>query len=240
MSANLTHLTTIAQLQSNSLPMLVQKEIERMIMAGELAAGDKLNEAMIAERLGVSRGPVREAFRALEGSGLVQLEINRGVFVRRISVEEADEIYDIRAAFDELVGRRLAKYITTEQLKALRVLLEQMDQAAADDDYAVYHALNLAFHDRLVEFTGNKKLLALYSRLVNELNLFRRKALARIGNLPISTHEHHDILDKIASGDAEAAARAMYDHVMASRARMHQSQEVAADASPALPKRIVK
>ena len=63
-----------------------------MILAGELPAGSKLNEAVIAERLGVSRGPVREAFRALEESGLVRLEKNRGVFVRLIPVEEADEI----------------------------------------------------------------------------------------------------------------------------------------------------
>ena len=101
--------TTIALVQSSSLPMLVQKELERMILAGDLAAGAKFNEAAIADRLGVSRGPVREAFRALEESGLVRLEKNRGVFVRQITIEEADEIYEVRAALDEWVGRRLAE-----------------------------------------------------------------------------------------------------------------------------------
>src|SRR3977135_4650130 len=81
---------TIALVQSNSLPMLVQKELERMILAGDLAAGAKLNEATVADLLGVSRGPVREAFRALEESGLVRLEKNRGVYVRQITVAEAD------------------------------------------------------------------------------------------------------------------------------------------------------
>src|SRR5262245_3364669 len=73
----------IALLQTSSLPTLVQKELERMILAGDLPAGSKLSEATIAELLGVSRGPVREAFRALEESGLVRLEKNRGVFVRQ-------------------------------------------------------------------------------------------------------------------------------------------------------------
>jgi DNA-binding transcriptional regulator YhcF (GntR family) len=91
----------IALVQSSSLPMLVQKELERLILAAELPAGSKLNEAAIAARLGVSRGPVREAFRALQESGLVRLEKNRGVFVRQIPVEEADEIYELRAVLDE-------------------------------------------------------------------------------------------------------------------------------------------
>src|ERR1700675_1687249 len=110
---------TIALVQSNSLPMLVQKELERMILAGDLAAGSKLNEASIADALGVSRGPVREAFRALEESGLVRLEKNRGVFVRQISVAEANEIYEVRAALDEWTGRRLAQIATPEHIREL-------------------------------------------------------------------------------------------------------------------------
>src|SRR5215831_17391648 len=98
---------TIAILRSNSLTALVQKEIERMILSGELTVGAKLNEVAVARRLGVSRGPVREAFRALEESGLVHQEKNRGVFVRQVSVEEAEEIYEVRAALDEWVGRRV-------------------------------------------------------------------------------------------------------------------------------------
>src|SRR3982750_4709118 len=96
---------TIMLIQTQSLPMLVQQELERMIVAGELNSGAKLNELAIAERLGVSRGPVREAFRALEESGLVRLEKNRGVFVRQIAVEEADEIYELRAVLDEVAGK---------------------------------------------------------------------------------------------------------------------------------------
>ncbi len=87
---------TIALLQSNSLPSVVQQEIERMILAGELAPGAKLNEACAGRTLGVSRGPVREAFRMLEEAGLVRQEKNRGVFVREHSARRSRR--DLRPA----------------------------------------------------------------------------------------------------------------------------------------------
>jgi DNA-binding transcriptional MocR family regulator len=80
---------TIALLQSSSLTTVVQQEIERAILVGEYAPGSKLIEATLAEKLGVSRGPVREAFRMLEEAGLVRNEKNRGVFVRDIPIDEA-------------------------------------------------------------------------------------------------------------------------------------------------------
>ena len=217
--------TAIGLLQSHSLTTLVQHEIERLIISGELSAGDKLNEAMLAERLGVSRGPVREAFRALAETGLVRIEKNRGVFVREVTLEEADEIYEVRAALDQLVGRRLAESIRPEQLKELRGILERMEKATAKQDIDAYYPLNLQFHDTLVQFTGNKKLLATYRRIVNELNLYRRETLASSGGgLPVSTAEHKKIFDAIASGDPERAGRALYDHVAASRGRMHHAK----------------
>jgi phosphonate utilization transcriptional regulator len=222
---------TIALLRSRSLPMLVQKELERMILAGELAVGTKLNEVALAARLGVSRGPVREAFRALEESGLVRQEKNRGVFVRQISVEEADQIYEVRAILDEWVGRRLAQTASAEQLKELKAIVERMDRAAAKNDVEAWHSLNLEFHDRLVAFTGNAKLLASYRRLVNELNLYRRQTLALRGALPLFTREHREIVAKISAHNAAAAGKALHDHVMGSRERMRRGRAAAAPAA---------
>jgi phosphonate utilization transcriptional regulator len=228
---------TIAVLQSNSLPMLVQRELERRILAGEFPAGSKLNEAAIADLLGVSRGPVREAFRALEESGLVRLEKNRGVFVRQIAIEEADEIYELRAVLDEHAGRRVAQKIAPEDLRALRALVDRMDRAVARDDIDAYHAANLEFHDTLVALAGNRKLLATYRRLVNELHLYRRATLARAGALPVSVREHHDILDKIAAHDATGAGVALHDHAMRSRRHMHLSRQDAAPAASPMRRR---
>ena len=86
---------------------------------------------------------------------------------------------------------------------------------------------------RMVELAGNSKLLVTYRRLINELHLYRRASLAQGGALPVSTREHRDIVDKIAAGQPAAAGRALHDHVMASRERMHRTKApVAASAGP--------
>ena len=210
---------TIAMLQSSSLTTVVQHEIERAILQGEYAPGSKLIEAALADRMGVSCGPVREAFRMLEEAGLVRTEKNRGVFVRDIPIDEAVEIFDLRAAMDELVGRQLAGKITPAQLKEVKGLVDSMEKAVRAEDAYKYHLLNLKFHDRLVEMAGNSKLTAIYRKLIKELSLFRRLNLADGWLLPISASEHRQIIKAIASGDPDAAGRAMFDHVMDSKLR---------------------
>jgi phosphonate utilization transcriptional regulator len=219
-------------LQSQSLTMLVQKEIERMIVGGELGAGAKLSENTLAVQLGVSRGPVREALRGLEQTGLVQVEKNRGVFVRQIAVEEAEEIYELRATFDQLAGRKLAAHIKPAQLKELTALIERMEKASARNDLDAYHALNLRFHDALVEYAGNRKMLHTYRRLVNELNLFRRHMLAQRDRLVASTREHRQIVDAIAAGKPDLAGQLLHDHAIASRERVRTSHTSSADVLP--------
>src|SRR5450755_213313 len=219
---------TITLLQTSSLTGLVQVELERMILSGELAPGERLTEVALAARLGVSRGPLREAFRMLEEAGLVRTEKNRGVFVRDIPIDEAIEIFDLRAAMDELVGRRLAESITPAALREIRALVDAMEQAVKAKDAYNYHLLNLKFHDRLVELAGNGKLTAIYRKLIKELSLFRRLNLADGWLMPISVGEHRQIVKAIASGDAELAGRAMLEHVLESKERTiknHQRSE---------------
>ena len=210
---------TIALLQTRSLASVAQGELERMILVGELAPGAKLTEMALAERLGISRGPLREAFRMLEEAGLVRTEKNRGVFVRDIPIDEAVEIFDLRAAMEELVGRRLAETIAPAQLKEIRSLVDAMERLVKAGDVRQYHLLNLQFHERLVEMAGNRKLSAIYRKLIKELSLFRRLNLADGWLMPISASEHRAIVKAIAAGDAEAAGRAMFDHVMESKER---------------------
>lgn len=228
---------TIALLQSNSLTSVVHGELERLILSGELAPGAKLTEMTLATRLGVSRGPLREAFRMLDEAGLVRTEKNRGVYVRDIPIDEATEIFDLRAAMDELVGRQLAERITGPQLKEIKGLVDTMERAVRAEDARGYHLLNLQFHDRLVEMAGNRKLCAIYRKLIKELSLFRRLNLADGWLMPISAGEHRAIVKAIAAGDSQAAGRAMYEHVMESKERtLHnhlrrQSGHVPVDAA---------
>lgn len=237
MSAALLPHPTIALLQTSSLTSAVQGELERMILAGELAPGARLTEVALATRLGVSRGPLREAFRMLEQAGLVRIEKNRGVFVRDLPIDEAVEIFDLRAAMDELVGRRLAQQITPAQLTELRGLVDLMEQAVKARDASRYHPLNLAFHDRLVEWAGNRKLTAISRKLIKELSLFGRLTLADGGPMPASVGEHRRIVRAIASGDPAAAARAMSDHAIASKQRtlMNKPQRARRRRAPDTP-----
>lgn len=224
---------TIALLQSNSLTMAVQQEVERAILAGEYAPGDKLNEAALALKLGVSRGPVREAFRMLDEAGLVRTEKNRGVFVRDIPLDEAIEIFELRATMEEAVGRRLAGMMTAAQAQEIETLVHAMEDAVKAADSHNYHLLNLQFHDRLVEMAGNRKLATIYRKLVKEISLFRRLNLAGRNVLPDSAHAHWQILEAIKSGDPDTAGRALFEHAMNSRARTitNEEQRRAADAA---------
>jgi phosphonate utilization transcriptional regulator len=225
----------------HSLTTLVRDEIERHIVEGALAPGDKLNEADWAARLRVSRGPVREAFRALEQAGLVRTEKNRGVFVRTVSLAEADEIYAVRAVLEEAACRMLAASIDAAKLAVLRDWLDAMRAAADAHDHDAYARANVAFHDALVAASGNRKLYETYRRLVSELSLFRRAALVvHADAMERSLAEHRAILTALASRDAEQAAALMHAHVNGGLQRAHAACETAgplgaASRSPAAP-----
>lgn len=215
--------TGIAFLLSKTLPQLVQSEIERLILSGEVRAGARLNEVEIARRLNVSRGPVREALRSLEEAGLVRFEKNRGAAVRVISPEEAMHIYEVRASLEQLACSRLASRITPEQLETLRALVEQMEGSAASRDAASFHPLNMRFHELLVEFAGNGELAAVYQRLMASLTLFRRHTLATEGSLAESNAEHRGILSHLSARDPAAAGRLVHEHIEASSKRTQQA-----------------
>jgi phosphonate utilization transcriptional regulator len=221
-------LTALQLVQSNSLPALVQVEIEQLILRGTLAIGQRVNESELATRFGTSRGPIREALRALEESRLVRSEKNRGVFVREISVAEADEIYDVREALDQLIGRRVAERATPEQLRDLEALLAEMDAATGVQDIKSYHALNLKFHDMLVAFAGNARLTESYRLLTKGLLLFRLRGLQDGGGFAVSNTEHKAVVAAVAARDCARAGHLLRQHAVESRARMHKAAAAAA------------
>jgi DNA-binding GntR family transcriptional regulator len=205
--------------RTRSLASLVAQEIEGLILSGALAAGERLNEQALAARLGVSRGPVREAVRGLERSGLVVGVRNQGSYVRQVSAEEALEIYDLRAAITGLACARLAAQATRAQLAELRALLRRMEQARRGDDPPAYYAANLAFHAALLAHGGGPRTHRLYEELGNELHLYRRRALVEPENMRESNAEHAAILRAIAAGDAAAARAAGEAHIAGGKRR---------------------
>src|ERR1700745_1969845 len=112
----------------------VERAIAQWILTGELSAGQKLTEQEIAARLGVSRGPVREALRALAEEGLIQIEPNRGAFVRKVDFNEAIEIHDVYSALEELATRSAARSLSGAQVEELKALVAAMGAAAEAED----------------------------------------------------------------------------------------------------------
>jgi len=212
-------ISALELLRTRSLGSVATQEIERLILTGELQAGERLNELALAARLGVSRGPVREAICALEGAGLVVTVVNQGSFVRKVSAEEAHELYEVRVVLTGHACAQLARQATPEQIAALQGLTERMAAAEAVGDAAGYYALNLEFHAGLMRFAGNKRALKIHEELGNELNLFRRRSLVSVKGMQASNAEHATIVRAIASGDPAAARRAGEAHISNGMAR---------------------
>jgi phosphonate utilization transcriptional regulator len=219
-----TAAAAIEMLRENSLATLAQRELERQIVSGEIAAGTKLNEADIAGALGVSRGPVREAFRALDQAGLVRVEKNRGVFVRQVSLDEANEIYEVRAALEGLIGKLAAQRIDAEQVEQLRAVVKRMAAHDKTRKAEAYFVLNVEFHELLARAARNQALLNNYRRVVNELDLYRRETISRsTENIPVSTREHEAIVNAVSQRDEKLAERLLTEHVLQSRERLHKA-----------------
>lgn len=186
------------------------------IRKGELAPGDKLVEVEWAGRLGVSRAPVREAFRALEQAGLLEMYRNRGVFVRRVSEHEADELRAVRALLESHACRLLADRLDAGHAAELHRLLDAMSDALTRNDGARYASLNRAFHDLIVVSAGNRTLHAIYRDMASQLHLSVR---ASAQDTPADTMrdalaEHRALVTALASRDADTAAQIMHRHIV--------------------------
>ena len=222
----------ITPIQRKSLAQLVQGELEGQILTGALAAGERLNEVALAQRLQVSRGPIREALRSLEEAGLVSFEKNRGAAVRVVSPEAAIEIYEIRAVMEALACRRAASRAASADVQALGSLVDQMEPAASAGDVGRFNRLNIAFHERLVELSASRELAVAYRRLVGNLTLFRLRTLAVEGSLAESNAEHRRIVEALAARDASAAERIIHEHIDSSSRRTQHALATQPAAHP--------
>lgn len=219
----MTFTTALNVLKHQSLPTLVQEELERMIMDGRLPPGEQLREVALAALLGVSRGPIREAFRGLEEKGLVSTVKNCGVYVRKLDPVEADQIYEVREALEALIGERVSRHLDSQGISTLQSIVEQMADAVTGADINRYTALNFSFHDALARLSGNPKLHATYQRLVAELSLFRRHTYVHDEtSMALSLAEHRAIFDAIVGRQPQRVAELLRGHVSDSRRRLHQ------------------
>jgi DNA-binding GntR family transcriptional regulator len=225
MASESSFLNDLGVVKSTSLTSVLEKELERLILTGELEPGIRINEIHLSNRFGTSRGPIREATRSLEAKGLVEVVRNKGVFVRRLSVEDAVEIYDVRAALFGQAGRLLAERMTDELLAQLTALVNEMDTIAESGNFDAYYPLNLKLHTLIVTSAGNRTLAAEYQRFVNKLHLFRARALVQGGGLSVSNREHRAMLEALASGDGDRAQATHWRHVALAKRRLIAAAE---------------
>lgn len=213
----------IAALRDVSLAKAVRQDILDLVLRGDLGPGERISEPGVAERLGVSRVPVREALRELEAMGLVVSRKNVGVFVREFAAGEVSDLYELRAVLDGHAGTRAAALAARSRRslsRSLAAATAAMRKAARRRDLAAYYAENLRFHWAVVEAAGNAKLLEAYRGVVQQLHLWRLKNLARPVGMAASIAEHEAIAAAIRDGDGERAGRLLADHVAAARRRL--------------------
>lgn len=202
------------------LPATIAEQIKRLIYAGEFKPGDRLNEAALALRMGTSRGPIREAIRILAGIGLVTAVMNRGVFVRQVSIAEMLEIYDLRALVFGFAAERAAEHVTDEDRLKFEFLLDQMDRACRDGDNDLYYNINLEFHALILSLAHSQRAQRQYDDYVKELHLFRRQNFNKPGNMRKSNIEHRRIYEAISSGAKSKAKAQAEHHIQSGRQRL--------------------
>jgi DNA-binding GntR family transcriptional regulator len=201
-------------LRTRSLTNVVQAEIERMIVEGEFTPNERINENALAQKLGVSRGPIREACSALAAIGLIQIVPNRGFFVRELSDGEAREVAEARAGVFACMMMLLAERVTDAQVTKLRALVDHMDVLAKTGEVSKYYPVNLEFHSELAQMCGNSRLAQIYLGLARELHIQRYRALSSGEVLNVSNAEHRAILDAVAAHDALKAFAAGRAHIV--------------------------
>ncbi|QJD70483.1 GntR family transcriptional regulator [Marinobacterium sp. LSUCC0821] len=213
-------LYAIGNTETSTLADRVCQQIITAIVKGEIKAGEKISEPELARTYGISRGPLREAIRRLEGLRLVESRPNVGARVVQLSVKELLEIYRVREALEGMACRLAAVNMSDDEIKALRTLLDQHQAGIEQQEGQAYFQKegDLDFHYRIVMGSGNSKLQELLAAdLYHLVRMYRYQFSLSSSRPTMALREHHQILDAIESRDEELAELLMRRHISASR-----------------------
>lgn len=205
--------------RNEGLTSRVYSEIERMIVAGDIEPGSRLNEAVLAEQMLVSRGPVREATRALVKAGLLVSVPAKGVFVREMSDKEIAENYDVRAMLTGMICEQAAARRGDGDIAVLRRMIEEMDAAIEANEIARYYEVNVEFHDLIGHISGHSCAHRIYNDLIRETHSLRRS----LSSPDFTNAEHRILVDAIEARDGDLSRQLGIDHVMHGKKRWKAS-----------------
>lgn len=192
-----------------------------MIVTGDFADGERLDEIRLAAHFGVSRTPIREAFQKLAVSGLVEQRPRRGVFVKEPGPAELVEMFEAMAELEAACGRLAAMRITGKGLTALHEANALCQHALDTEDADQYYLHNERFHHMIYAATENRYLEEQATRLQKRLKPYRRMQLHLRGRLEQSMAEHEAIVVALSAGDGCAAAKALRSHVAVQGEKFH-------------------
>lgn len=200
-------------LENRTLREQVADHLREEILSDRLAPGAELGEVMLAQSLGVSRGPLREALGQLAAEGLVTIVPRRGAVVRTLTEQEFLDAYEVREALESLAIKLAVPRLTESDRADLHGMCARMERAAKVGDTEWFFEVNREFHLRLVHLSGNTKLEEMHVQLIAQMGRLLNKSLELRGGLHKSAAEHRAIIAAVDAGDAARAARLLEDHI---------------------------
>jgi DNA-binding GntR family transcriptional regulator len=192
----------------DTLHLKVCNVIREAIIRGDFKPGERLKQSDLADSLGVSRMPIREAFRKLESEGLIILEPHKGAIVKSIQVDDIEEIYTLRSELEKMAVFQSVDKLTEEDLNQLSALVNKMEMAEDINDFVQD---NIDFHKLLVKYCKWDRLNTFISTLWNGLPQQTPHFLE--GQMETSNKEHRSILNAVLNKDKETAAKLVSEHI---------------------------
>ena len=191
---------------------IAYETLKHAIITGEIPAGSRIVETVYAQRLHISRTPLREAFRKLELDGLVSCEIRRGVVVRAFTIEDIEEIFTIRNALMMLITPSIIANIRQDVIDFLQGLLARMDISQKEEDAAALAVLNRQFHKTIEHVSDKKRILRVIDSQEEYIMRFSTVAIASVVRRSSAHQEHYHMLRHLMSRDQEQFDRLMQHH----------------------------
>lgn len=204
------------QLQMNEyLPLrdVVFQTLRQAILRGELKPGERLMEIHLAQKLGVSRTPVREAIRKLELEGLVLMIPRKGAVVAEITISDLEDVLEVRMALEELAMKHACRRITKEQLDGLEQLAAVFSESLNGDDVGACAQADMLFHDAIYEATGNNRLIQILNNLREQMYRYRMEYLKDRHSHAQLLKEHEEILNALKCHDEKSALEWISRHI---------------------------
>jgi len=183
----------------------ILETIREAILNGQLKPGEKVAEPELAERFGISRTPIREAFRQLESEGYLTVIPRKGAVVTDLSEREVEEFYSIKSILEGYAARMAAEKMTDKDCERLETINLRLKQLAAEGDVKTFFRVHDEFHELFIRAAGNDKLFTLIGQLLRKFNRLRMASLALPGRMEISVQEHNKILEAFRQHDGEKA-----------------------------------